>query len=530
MSGTMRRKVGIRTLPEPALPMPQDEEAEDTPAVQRARRTKTMTLPSYTEVNSDGSDGSDLVDSDSDPEMERASDYSDANDSDSDMETASDDSDLESDSDEPSVAEEPIDEAEVTPTDSLPNDTTAVVKSSRRSVRTAVIPAIAALPKPARQTKKKSSTPPVRDAPARYHVWSPEEEAALNSAVKKCGTKWVAVAALMPGRTNEQCRKRWIAAPTREKAKTSKPIAWENKTPRNDWNPKEDALLKSAVKKCGAKWVEVAKLLPGRTNEQCRKRWYGYIGMDSSAKSRGLWTAAEDARLTAAVKEHGDKEWSVIAPLVRGRNNEQCRRRWLDVVDLNTKRVTGPWSATEDANLTAVVKTHGDTDWKKVAALVPGRSYLQCRQRWIRYLTRTDLTMGQFTAEEDVKLTAAVLKHGIKNWTAVAEMVPHRTFQQCRNRWVRALGLKDRTKGKWTAAEDAKLTAAVKKYGGGDDDDDNDDKWFAVAKHVPGRTYLQCRQRWGRSWGPRDRTTGKKTLKAKAKNKAGYTAEGKRVL
>jgi hypothetical protein len=193
----------------------------------------------------------------------------------------------------------------------------------------------------------------------------------------------------------------------------------------------------------------------------------------------------------------------------------------MDVLDLNTKRVTGPWTATEDAKLTAAVKTHGDANWVKVAALVPGRSYLQCRQRWIRYLTKTDLTMGQFTAEEDAKLTAAVLKHGIKNWIAVAEMVPHRTFQQCRNRWVRALGLKDRAKGLWTAAEDATLTAAVRKYGGDSDDDADDDKWFAVAKHVPGRTYLQCRQRWGRTWHPRDRTTGKKTLKATAKNKAG---------
>jgi hypothetical protein len=521
--GTIPRKVGIRTLSEPALPMPQDDVDEDTsPAVnmnRARRRTKAMAPGSYKEeADSDGSGtngGSELVDSDSDdPDMERASDYSTPDDSDSDdsdMQTASDlDSDLvDSDSDkQASVAaepEEPIDEAEVTSgTDSLPNDT-----------------------KVARTIKTKSTPPPVWDTPARYQIWTPEDEAALNSAVKKCGTKWVAVAALMPGRTNEQCRKRWIAAPKREKAKTSKPIAWEDRNPRNEWNPKEDALLKSAVEKCGTKWVEVAKLLPGRHNEQCRKRWYGYICMDASAKSIGLWTAAEDTRLTAAVKKHGNKEWSVIAQLVRGRNNEQCRRRWLDSVDMNTKRVTGPWSATEDAKLTAVVKTHGDMDWVKVAALVPGRSYLQCRQRWIRYLTKTDLIMGQFTAKEDVKLTAAVLKHGIKNWIAVAEMVPHRTFQQCRNRWVRALGLKDRAKGKWTTAEDAKLTAAVKKYGG---EDDGDDKWFTVAKHVPGRDYLQCRQRWGRSWGPRDRTTGKKTLKAKAKNKAGYIAEGKRLL
>lgn len=500
MSGTMCRKVAIRSiLPTAPAPSPQyDDDDIDTPVVKRARRTPR----SYTDVDSNSDlDDSDLDDSESD--IKATSDYSDASDSDEETITL-DDSD--SDLDEHSVAlsEISIDVAVIPTGGALTRETTAVAGKI-----------------------KTDSTPAGAwdaHAPAAYHIWTPEDQEKLESAVKKVGKKWVLVAALVPGRTNEQCRKRWIAAPSREQAKMSIPRARADCAPRNEWTPEEDIVLKSAVKKRGTKWVEVAALVPDRNHHQCRKRWYGHghLGLDASAKSCGLWTAAEDARLTAAVKKHGEKKWSVVAPLVRGRTNEQCRRRWLDVMDLNTLRVTGKWTATEDAKLTTVVKTHGDTNWVKVAALVPGRSYLQCRQRWIRYLTKSDLTMGQFTAEEDVKLTAAVLKHGIKNWIAVAEMVPHRSFQQCRNRWCRAFGLNDRAKGMWTAAEDAKLTAAVKKYGDGDNDN-----WFAVAEHVPGRTYLQCRQRWSRSWGLSGRTAGKKASKAKARNKAGYTAKEK---
>jgi antitoxin (DNA-binding transcriptional repressor) of toxin-antitoxin stability system len=40
--------------------------------------------------------------------------------------------------------------------------------------------------------------------------WTPEEDAKLIEAVKKHGTYWVKVAALVPGRTNKTCRNRWV--------------------------------------------------------------------------------------------------------------------------------------------------------------------------------------------------------------------------------------------------------------------------------------------------------------------------------
>jgi len=39
------------------------------------------------------------------------------------------------------------------------------------------------------------------------------------------------------------------------------------------WTTSEDAALLEAVKKHGKRWYEVAKDLPGRTDDQCAKRY-----------------------------------------------------------------------------------------------------------------------------------------------------------------------------------------------------------------------------------------------------------------
>jgi hypothetical protein len=44
---------------------------------------------------------------------------------------------------------------------------------------------------------------------ARPRTWEGEEETKLTVAFKEHGKKWVAVAAMFPGRTNLQCRERW---------------------------------------------------------------------------------------------------------------------------------------------------------------------------------------------------------------------------------------------------------------------------------------------------------------------------------
>jgi hypothetical protein len=84
--------------------------------------------------------------------------------------------------------------------------------------------------------------------------WAPEEDAKLTEAVKKYGTHWVAAAAMVPGRTNMQCRRRWTHT-----LDTAGKIA-------GLWNGEEDTQLTEAVKNYGKSWVAIAAMIPGRTN------------------------------------------------------------------------------------------------------------------------------------------------------------------------------------------------------------------------------------------------------------------------
>ena len=59
--------------------------------------------------------------------------------------------------------------------------------------------------------------------------------------------------------------------------------------------------------------MEVASVIPGRNNEQCRDRWSERL---NPKIPRGKWTAEEDARLLSAVDEFGVKKWKEVSERV----------------------------------------------------------------------------------------------------------------------------------------------------------------------------------------------------------------------
>jgi hypothetical protein len=151
--------------------------------------------------------------------------------------------------------------------------------------------------------------------------WTPEEDTLLAKAVQKHGKRWVPIAAMVPGRTNPQCRSRWLRHldPTNGK--------------KGRWTPQEDATLIEAVGKLGKEFTLVAALIPGRTNERCRDRWFRWFDIASiQGLEKGTWTPEEDAKLTEAVQKLGI-HWVPVAALVCTRTNTQCRQRWLDNLD-----------------------------------------------------------------------------------------------------------------------------------------------------------------------------------------------------
>lgn len=51
-------------------------------------------------------------------------------------------------------------------------------------------------------------------------------------------------------------------------------------------------------------WRQIATKLPGRTNKDCRKRWYNAV---ADGINKGQWTKGEDERLKRGVESHGLK-------------------------------------------------------------------------------------------------------------------------------------------------------------------------------------------------------------------------------
>jgi hypothetical protein len=136
-------------------------------------------------------------------------------------------------------------------------------------------------------------------------------------------------------------------------------------------------------------WVAIAALVPGRTKSQCHNRgWYKTLdsSIDWANKRTGAWTEDENIMLKEAVQKHGGKDWASIAGLVPGRTKTQCNRRWQDalspsIIDRANRR-TGTWTEDEDIKLKNRMQTHGGKDWAAIAALVPGRTRLLCHKRW----------------------------------------------------------------------------------------------------------------------------------------------------
>ncbi|KAJ1939950.1 hypothetical protein FBU59_003956 [Linderina macrospora] len=80
-----------------------------------------------------------------------------------------------------------------------------------------------------------------------------------------------------------------------------------NRSPAMRWQPEEDELLKKAVEKWGdeRQWVKVAKMVPERSNLQCRQRWLCNLKGKMMAAKLKAEAAEKDAALLAVAAVTG---------------------------------------------------------------------------------------------------------------------------------------------------------------------------------------------------------------------------------
>ena len=92
------------------------------------------------------------------------------------------------------------------------------------------------------------------------------------------------------------------------------------------------------------------------------------------------WTRKEDDKLNQAVSLYGNNNWKIVSDMVGTRNRTQCAQRWMRV--LNPKLSFESWTADEDQKLLAIVKEYGVKNWIKIAKKKGNRSDVQCRNRY----------------------------------------------------------------------------------------------------------------------------------------------------
>lgn len=233
---------------------------------------------------------------------------------------------------------------------------------------------------------------------------------------------WKYVANYVRRRSSIQCQQRWIRVQD-PRIRAFLPIHEHASTQGLAFSSTETNVLNNKVLSTPLDAIDWDSVLKNLRSGGFHRTQQATPEFPQEARTRSSWSSDEDEALIDAVETHG-KRWILVADEMQengfDRDADQCLQRWTFTLDPSIKK--GPWTEEEDEQLRVAVQDLRARNvtpfWVNVAKYVPGKTEMQCRERWERRLSPHIVHTKFSDAEDRLLLNLADLHR--QKWSIVA--------------------------------------------------------------------------------------------------------------